>query len=981
MHREGSLRACVGHLGVILVTATLFACSNDPVPVAYDKGIDATVVDGGADRGVDLRITPEQGAPDVAPGDGPVPLDIGPSSESCSCQLLITKINNSAQIPVRVSSQDDIDPNTLGIQLNVLVQASCAHDGSAVELDVTGLSPRPKGTLNNGYVEFKGVTISTATSVVSLKALAASCGSNPVSFNVLADPTCTFVKPLAGATLTSADDTIPNTSSFDYTIEVATTNARNGKVTAKFASLAGPGVSNVDAVTGVARWVNQAIEPGARELQATVEVDYGNGLKLSAPCTANGQAKLSFTVNTSAPSCRLLPASAFTPPARLLSGGTYAFGPGEDADPQTAGIQTRIAIETDNGQSVEVTLEVGGQRYGPLTTTNGIANFDIAMADGAPTLRASCVHSTTKNSSVSGAVKPLVDATAPPAITDLACTINTALSHHRSGTLSCSWSNSDDGATGSGIESYALHCVKGGTIDAASFDAAPIKATYSQQPTTTQRVELSHLDNTKLFEIPDSVSCAVKARDRVANSSDISNVPAAASFQFQIKAISNVAPEAKTGDWFSSPMVVGNFNCDKWPDLAVGMQKANGSLGEVRIFFGHATGFSTQVVKIAGTFSADHRLGSQLSVGDFNGDACSDLAVAAKNTHRRVYVYLGRPNFGSRTDVLPTSGAELIYEAPAGNVLTSIAAGDFDGDGTDDLAVGHYDSAGNGFVTVDYGDKTLGLLAPGQSPTQIGLADTSTVDLTLKSSAAKSRLGASMIRLATTSAGGTGIMAIADYAEALQGGGLGAVYLVTSAPRGTAHEEISLDTAHARVQRIAGEAASKTFGSRLAAADLSGDGRPELVVSDPFWIADGVAKGRVYIFDLASGTPTDASGATATIANAEPGNLYLGIGMMRSERVGPGGASLLGDSKSELLLHTNSGTIATVLVFEGSRALTATSTDDAALRISLPGATAAFGQTITLLGDYNSDGHQDFALGDIGWPDLALGHGRLQIFH
>jgi hypothetical protein len=119
---------------------------------------------------------------------------------------------------------------------------------------------------------------------------------------------------------------------------------------------------------------------------------------------------------------------------------------------------------------------------------------------------------------------------------------------------------------------------------------------------------------------------------------------------------------------------VGDFNGDAKPDLAV----ANENPSNVSILLGNGNG----------TFqaAANFGVGSQptsVVVGDFNGDGTLDLAVG-NEASTNVSILLGK---GDGTFLAPDN-----YGAGGGPV--SIATGDFNGDGKPDLAVANW-FAGN----------------------------------------------------------------------------------------------------------------------------------------------------------------------------------------------------------------------------------------------------------------------------------------------
>nr|NCR65247.1 hypothetical protein [Microcystis aeruginosa LL11-07] len=136
----------------------------------------------------------------------------------------------------------------------------------------------------------------------------------------------------------------------------------------------------------------------------------------------------------------------------------------------------------------------------------------------------------------------------------------------------------------------------------------------------------------------------------------------------------------------SYSVTVGDFNGDGKSDLAVANRDGNNVsvlLGTGTGSFGAATDFSVGITPYS------------VTVGDFNGDGKSDLAVANFGIGSNVSVLLGTGtgSFGTATNF------------SVGNSPASVTVGDFNGDGKSDLAVANYSSNSNN-VSVRLGTGT-----------------------------------------------------------------------------------------------------------------------------------------------------------------------------------------------------------------------------------------------------------------------------------
>jgi hypothetical protein len=164
-----------------------------------------------------------------------------------------------------------------------------------------------------------------------------------------------------------------------------------------------------------------------------------------------------------------------------------------------------------------------------------------------------------------------------------------------------------------------------------------------------------------------------------------------------------VAPVAK--DFFGIRVApAGDFNGDGFADVIVGAPDTNNEAGAAYVYFGGpGTLFDpTPDIALHGNAAGD-RLGSSVGgAGDLNSDGFADLVIGAPHVGGElgaVYVYLGKRDGALATRTLAAQSRSLYFG------LEVAAAGDIDGDGFTDLAVGMNPSAG-GSGSVFFGDAT-----------------------------------------------------------------------------------------------------------------------------------------------------------------------------------------------------------------------------------------------------------------------------------
>jgi hypothetical protein len=180
---------------------------------------------------------------------------------------------------------------------------------------------------------------------------------------------------------------------------------------------------------------------------------------------------------------------------------------------------------------------------------------------------------------------------------------------------------------------------------------------------------------------------------------------------------------------FGSTLASGDFNGDGRDDLAVGVDRDHINAefcGSVNIIYGSSSGLTASGDQlwnqskpgVLGTATINDEFGKAIAVGDFNSDNFDDIAIGAPGG------YVGEER-GGEVLVLHGSAAKIHIggqrlltrnllggvSASGENFGAALAAGDFNGNGRDDLAIGvpQADVSGiiqAGLVQIVYGSAT-----------------------------------------------------------------------------------------------------------------------------------------------------------------------------------------------------------------------------------------------------------------------------------
>ena len=331
---------------------------------------------------------------------------------------------------------------------------------------------------------------------------------------------------------------------------------------------------------------------------------------------------------------------------------------------------------------------------------------------------------------------------------------------------------------------------------------------------------------------------------------------------------------AESNESFGDALAVGDFNGDGFDDLAIGLPfESVGALlaaGSVHVLPGSATGLTAAGDQlwtqdsggIAGSAAQPDQFGAALVAADFNGDGFDDLAIGVPGEDVGGVDGAGGVNllYGSAGglsnvgDQLWTQGTAGVANDPeTGDQFgAALAAGDFNGDGFADLAVGVPIEdlgavADAGGVHVLFG-AAGGLGAAGD---QFWTQDTAGIAGTAE---AGDEFGA-VLAVGDFNGDGFDDLAVGVPEEGLGVlSAAGAVHVIFGSASGLTNANDQIWTQD--IAGVLGQAETgDRFGSALIVGDYDGDGFDDLAIGVPGEDLDDIngAGGAVVLYGSAAG--------------------------------------------------------------------------------------------------------------------------------
>jgi hypothetical protein len=332
--------------------------------------------------------------------------------------------------------------------------------------------------------------------------------------------------------------------------------------------------------------------------------------------------------------------------------------------------------------------------------------------------------------------------------------------------------------------------------------------------------------------------------------------------EFQIGDAQIIATGSDVSDGVGNAVCgVGYVNDDILADFAIGAAKVDAvgeDSGAVYILMGR-DGAELSVrdadTTYIGEAAGDHAGGAIVLAGDLDGDGLPELAIGAERANDDTgTVYLMR--LGT-LGTFPLAGADLRLQGEVTGEHTGRsleAAGDLNGDGTDDLLVGAPYQSGEGSGT---NSGRVYLVMGGADLASGSIAD---AGFRIDGQDDNSFVGFDIASVGDVNEDGHPDLALAAYNGDSGGTNAGEIYIFLGpfeANRSTTDADIT----------IVGEAADDQAGYALAAGgDLNQDGLPDLLVGSYGNDAGGNNAGAAYILYAPFDDPLDLNAFEAKIA-------------------------------------------------------------------------------------------------------------------
>jgi hypothetical protein len=403
----------------------------------------------------------------------------------------------------------------------------------------------------------------------------------------------------------------------------------------------------------------------------------------------------------------------------------------------------------------------------------------------------------------------------------------------------------------------------------------------------------------------------------------------------------------------------GDVNGDGLGDLLVGAPYENANVsfdGQAYLFYGAASRALVASTLVREGNQTDARAGNTVAgIGDVNHDGYADIAIAAPYYDNGAAANAGRVTVyhGSDGEVTNFTNWTLLgtqADAHLGSGLCG--AGDVNGDGYDDLAVGSPawdgDQAGEGRVEIFHGGPT-------------GLA--ATAARTLDGNAVNAGFGAALASAGDVNRDGRDDLMIGTSTFTSAFTAEGKIFVYLGGASGIA--------ASPQFTRTGGAVGAQLGYSVAGAGDVNRDGYDDVAAGAPGITSSFAAEGAAYVF-YGSAAGVQAAGATSVFGGQA--GMALGRSVALGDFDGDGCADLVAGAPFWDGAFSGQGLV------RGWRGTTSGLSTVLWWGYSASQANGNTGWSVANAGDVNGDLVCDIVIGQPGWDGTAaVDGGRVQI--
>lgn len=901
--------------GKLLVAAdrdTATAGLQFEVQVDSDAGAGRTVellVDGSAFDTLALPLTGTTGSKIVTIPEGSHTLvarvsDVaGNTTTTGVTTVLVDSVGPTVAIAQPTTGQTiatDANPAADGFQISVQVTFGSVEDGRPVVLLSSTGGQLASGVTNAaGMVNFPPLTVQPGVQVLTARVSDVNGNtttSAPVSITIDSNgPSVAFAT--AGNPLWFGTD--DGVAGGNCSVTIAANSNTEGATVALLVNGTASGTATV--ASGVATFAGVVIAPGTPvtlQLRAT-----------------DDQSRTGFSATREARCDLTAPTVAFADPSGTAVVSYVAFGnPGAVVGARvdklaTPALEADITVNTTGatGGLLVLTGSIDGElaRDEIGSDTESVTFTSVAIpSGGAQTLTARVVDEAGNSASATLSID--VDVLAPGAANAASDVLD-----GRAGRVKLLFpAPGGDGSSGAQVAAYVVKVAEAAITTPEAWTAARTLApeTFAiSAPGLVQELVVKDLALEKQWFF------AVRALDAKGNLGPFGTTPDA-DLRLDRLVVAAGADWAATTDGLKEKLLVVDLDHDGFDDVVSANSTSNGNLGAVYVTYGGSTPGTPVKLQPA----TSQRFGSAISAGDLTGDGIPELVIGAEfeTTGRStagardgaVYILTGAA--GSRFDANSLASATRILGKAEATDSTSASFGfsvqvvdDLTNDGVADLVVGNPGfSAFKGRLSVYAGRATF--------PATLA-ADTDAISSVTPQFPATNgpALGYQIVSMGDLNGDGFG-----DVAASAQIG----TPTTTDAPKpiyvlsgkllvgpviaeqvSSAVYPVSASTLHPAAGR---------FGAGLVAADVTGDGKRDLVALDV-----AATQNKLYVFDGAAITlPTVAGGAMPDRSAARLVVTTLPIGEGTGTPYVSALADVTGDGRDELAvanMGTNTGNV------------------------------------------------------------------------